>query len=145
MAAAHVLIVEDERKIAELLKDNLRQAGFTVACLASGDEAVEKIKRTAPASVLLDIMLPGADGITICREVPKFSDVPIVMVTAKVEKIDRLIGLELGADDCICKPFSPREVVARVKAVLRRTIPGREPPTPGRRRVRSAQCPDGRP
>lgn len=123
MVAEHVLIVEDERKLAELLKDYLCKAGFIVACLTRGDEAVEKINRTAPALVLLDIMLPGADGITICREVRKFSDVPIIMVTAKVEEIDRLIGLEIGADDYICKPFSPREVVARVKAVLRRTRP----------------------
>lgn len=123
MADEHVLIVEDERKIAELLKDYLCKAGFTVTCLTRGDGAVDKIKRAAPALVLLDIMLPGADGITICREVRKFSDVAIIMVTAKVEEIDRLIGLEIGADDYICKPFSPREVVARVKAVLRRTHP----------------------
>jgi len=127
MASEHILIIEDERKIADLLKDYLCQAGFTVACLTRGGEAVEKIKHIAPALVLLDIMLPGADGITVCREVRRFSDVPIIMVTAKVEEIDRLIGLELGADDYICKPFSPREVVARVKAVLRRTNPGRVP------------------
>jgi two-component system response regulator BaeR len=123
MTAEHILIVEDERKIAELLKDYLIKDGFTVTCINRGDEAVGKIKRTAPALVLLDIMLPGADGITVCREARKFSDVPIIMVTAKVEEIDRLIGLEIGADDYICKPFSPREVVARVKAVLRRTRP----------------------
>jgi two-component system response regulator BaeR len=123
MANEHILIVEDERKIAELLKDYLSKARFTVTCLTHGDEAVEKINRTAPALVLLDIMLPGADGITICQEVRKFSDVSIIMVTAKVEEIDRLIGLEIGADDYICKPFSPREVVARVKAVLRRAGP----------------------
>jgi two-component system response regulator BaeR len=123
MADEHLLIVEDERKIAELLKDYLNKAGFTVTCLTRGDEAVEKINRTTPALVLLDIMLPGADGIAVCREVRKFSDVPIIMVTAKVEEIDRLIGLEIGADDYICKPFSPREVVARVKAVLRRAGP----------------------
>ncbi len=121
MADEHILIVEDERKIAELLKDYLSKAGFNVSCLARGDEAVEKIKRIGPALVLLDIMLPGSDGIAVCREVRKFSEVPIIMVTAKVEEIDRLIGLEIGADDYICKPFSPREVVARVKAVLRRT------------------------
>jgi two-component system response regulator BaeR len=127
MADEHILIVEDERKIAELLKDYLSKAGFTVTCLTRGDEAVEKINHTVPALVLLDIMLPGADGITVCREVRKFSDVPIIMVTAKVDEIDRLIGLEIGADDYICKPFSPREVVARVKAVLRRTGPGQSP------------------
>jgi two-component system response regulator BaeR len=124
MADERILMVEDEKKIAELLKDYLCKAGFSVTRLTRGDEAVEKINRTAPALVLLDIMLPGTDGITVCREVRKFSDVPIIMVTAKVEEIDRLIGLEIGADDYICKPFSPREVVARVKAVLRRAGPG---------------------
>jgi two-component system response regulator BaeR len=81
----------------------------------------------APALLLLDLMLPGIDGITVCREIRKFSIIPIIMITAKVEEIDRLIGLEMGADDYICKPFSPREVVARVKAVLRRARPSGTP------------------
>ena len=123
MADEHILVIEDEKKISDLLKDYLYQAGFRVSCLNRGDEAVEKIKNLGPALVLLDLMLPGVDGITICREVRKFTDIPIIMVTAKVEEVDRLIGLEIGADDYICKPFSPREVVARVKAVLRRAYP----------------------
>lgn len=127
MAGERILIVEDEKKIADLLKDYLCQSGFKVSCLSRGDEALEKISSIAPALLVLDIMLPGADGITVCREVRKSSDIPIIMVTAKVEEVDRLIGLELGADDYICKPFSPREVVARVKAVLRRACPGQSP------------------
>jgi two-component system response regulator BaeR len=127
MADEHVLVVEDEEKIAEVLKDYLCKAGFKVSCLRRGDEALEKIKSLAPALMLLDLMLPGLDGITICREIRKFSTIPIIMVTAKVEEVDRLIGLEIGADDYICKPFSPREVVARVKAVLRRTYPRHAP------------------
>ncbi len=123
MNGAHLLIVEDEKKIATLLEDYLTQAGFKVFCLARGDDVVEEVKKLDPALMLLDIMLPGVDGITICREVRKFSDLPIILVTAKAEELDRLIGLEIGADDYICKPFSPREVVARVKAVLRRSLP----------------------
>lgn len=127
MADEHVLIVEDEKKIAELLRDYLLNAGFNVSCLSRGDEAVEQVRRTSPALILLDIMLPGMDGITVCREIRRFSNVPIIMATAKTEEIDRLIGLEIGADDYICKPFSPREVVARVRAVLRRARPGEAP------------------
>jgi two-component system response regulator BaeR len=123
MADESILIVEDEIKIAELLKDYLAKAGFRVSCLARGDQALERIRHTAPALILLDLMLPGLDGASLCREVRKLADIPIIMVTAKVEEIDRLLGLEIGADDYICKPFSPREVVARVKAVLRRARP----------------------
>ena len=127
MAEEHILIIEDEKKIADLLKDYLCAAGFRVSCLSRGDEALDKIKSTVPALILLDLMLPGVDGITVCREVRKLSNIPVIMVTAKVDEVDRLIGLELGADDYICKPFSPREVVARVKAVLRRARPGETP------------------
>jgi two-component system response regulator BaeR len=127
MADERILIVEHEIKIADLLKDYLCKAGFDVLCQNRGQGAVEKIKSMSPAMVLLDLMLPGADGVSVCQEVRKFSNVPIIMVTAKVEEVDRLIGLGVGADDYICKPFSPREVVARVKAVLRRANP-EEPP-----------------
>ncbi len=119
----HILIVEDEQKIAALLKEYLEQAGFRATVISRGDQAVAQVRKSSPALMLLDIMLPGMDGMAVCREVRKFSTMPIIMVTAKVEEIDRLIGLELGADDYICKPFSPREVVARVKAVLRRMAP----------------------
>jgi two-component system, OmpR family, response regulator BaeR len=120
-----ILIVEDEAKLASLLSDYLKEAGFSSILLDDGARAVEGIREQKPDLVLLDIMLPGKDGMAICRDVRTFSRVPIIMVTARVEEIDRLLGLELGADDYICKPFSPREVVARVKAVLRRTRDGR--------------------
>jgi two-component system response regulator BaeR len=115
-----ILIVEDEQKLAQLLRDYLENAGYDTVCLEQGDLVVPYVKQTPLALILLDIRLPGKDGMTICREVRQFSMVPIVMVTARVEEIDRLLGLELGADDYICKPFSPREVVARIKAILRR-------------------------
>ncbi len=117
---AHVLIVEDEPKIAALLRDYLIAADYRVSVLEDGSGAVAWVRDNAPDALLLDIMLPGMDGLAICRGVRAFSQVPILMITARVEEIDRLLGLELGADDYICKPFSPREVVARVRAVLRR-------------------------
>jgi two-component system response regulator BaeR len=123
MTNQHILIVEDEIKIAQLLSDYLEKADYTVSILEQGDKVIPYVKQTPPALILLDIMLPEMDGMTVCREIRKFSNVPIIMITAKVEEIDRLLGLELGADDYICKPFSPREVVARVKAVLRRMDP----------------------
>ncbi len=119
--ADSVLIVEDEQKIALLLRDFLRQDGFEVTMLHDGTDAVASILDLQPSIVLLDLNLPGKDGLTICREVRAESTVPIIMLTARVEEIDRLLGLELGADDYVCKPFSPREVVARVKSILRRT------------------------
>jgi len=119
-----ILIVEDEPKLASLLRDYLLQAGFSVEILADGLAVVPWVREHTPQLILLDLMLPSRDGMEICKEVRSFSTVPVVMVTARVEEIDRLLGLELGADDYICKPFSPREVVARVKAVLRRAGPG---------------------
>ncbi len=116
-----VLIVEDEAKLAGLLRDYLVQDGFETAMLHRGDE-VEPWLRAHPADVvLLDLMLPGKSGLEVCKALRATTDVAIIMITARVDEIDRLLGLELGADDYICKPFSPREVVARVKAVLRRT------------------------
>jgi two-component system response regulator BaeR len=115
-----ILIVEDEQRLAQLLIDYLKQAGYETHLLVEGPPVVSWIREHRPDLVLLDLMLPGKDGIEICKEVRTFSEVPIIMVTARVEEIDRLLGLELGADDYICKPFSPREVVARVKAVLKR-------------------------
>lgn len=121
---ASILIVEDEAKLAALLTDYLQAAGFRPATVADGREAIPRIRELSPDLVLLDLMLPGRDGLDICRELRSFSAVPIIMMTARVEEIDRLLGLELGADDYICKPYSPREVVARVRAILRRTRPG---------------------
>ena len=118
-----ILIVEDEPKIADILEDYLRmQGGFSAHKLARGDLVMEWTRLHSPDLILLDLMLPGMDGIEVCKRVRAQSTVPIIMITARVEEIDRLLGLELGADDYICKPFSPREVVARVKAVLRRSL-----------------------
>jgi len=118
----YILIVEDEPKIAALLEDYLQaKGGYATRVLARGDVVLDSVRENPPDLVLLDLMLPGLDGIEVCKQIRGESQVPIIMVTARVEEIDRLLGLELGADDYICKPFSPREVVARVKAVLRRT------------------------
>lgn len=119
-----ILIVEDEPKLASLLADYLRAAGFEPSCLDNGLEVVPRVREREPDLILLDLMLPGRGGLEICREIRTFSAVPVIMVTARVEEVDRLLGLELGADDYVCKPFSPREVVARVKAVLRRARDG---------------------
>ena len=116
-----IAIVEDEAKLAKVLEGYLLQAGYDTTLYADGNSALDGILKTTPDLVLLDLMLPGVDGISICREVRKQSSMPIIMLTARVEEIDRLLGLEIGADDYICKPYSPREVVARVKAVLRRS------------------------
>lgn len=118
-----ILVVEDEPKLATLLADYLHGAGYRTHHLADGAAVVPWVRDHRPDLVLLDLMLPGRDGLEVCRELRTFSAVPVVMVTARVEEIDRLLGLELGADDYVCKPFSPREVVARVKAVLRRLQP----------------------
>ncbi|MBK1701616.1 response regulator [Thiococcus pfennigii] len=126
-----ILIVEDEQRLARLLADYLEAAGYATAHLADGAEVVARVRTDEPALILLDLMLPGTDGLTICREVRAFSTVPIIMATARVEEIDRLLGLDLGADDYICKPYSPREVVARVKAVLRRAGTGAASPGEG--------------
>lgn len=119
---AHILIVEDEPRMAALLADYLQASGYTSQWIANGLEVVPSVKTRRPDLVLLDLMLPGQDGMSVCRELRLFSEVPVIMLTARVEEADRLMGLEIGADDYICKtPFSPREVVARVKALLRRS------------------------
>ncbi len=118
--ADRVLVVEDEPKLAELVRDYLVREGYEVAVLDRGDAVEPWVRANAVDLVLLDLMLPGKSGLDVCKGLRTFSDAAIVMVTARVEEIDRLLGLELGADDYVCKPFSPREVVARVKAVLRR-------------------------
>ncbi len=118
-----ILIVEDEPKLADLMQDYLLQSGYSTHKISNGLDVISWVKGNQPNLILLDVMLPGKDGIDICKELREFSNVPIIMVTARVEEVDRLLGLTLGADDYICKPFSPREVVARVKAVLRRLQP----------------------
>ncbi|WP_431703369.1 response regulator [Pseudomonas sp. BR20] len=116
-----ILIVEDEPKLAALMRDYLEAAGYTTLSLDNGLHVVPAVHAHEPRLVLLDLMLPGRDGMQLCQDLRGFSAVPIIMITARVEEVDRLLGLELGADDYICKPFSPREVVARVKAILRRS------------------------
>jgi two-component system response regulator BaeR len=122
--AERILIVEDEDKIADILRDYLLQHGYEVHRLARGDEVEPWMREHGAELVLLDLMLPGKSGLEVCKALRQQTQAAVVMVTARVEEIDRLLGLELGADDYICKPFSPREVVARVKAVLRRTQGG---------------------
>ncbi|MBM3128431.1 MAG: response regulator transcription factor [Chloroflexi bacterium] len=119
--ARKILIVEDEKKLVAVLKAYLEQAGFAVVTANDGQHALTVFRHEKPALVLLDLNLPILDGLDVCRALRKESAAPIIMVTARVEETDRLIGLELGADDYISKPFSPREVVARVRAVLRRS------------------------
>ncbi|EAK8912144.1 response regulator transcription factor [Listeria monocytogenes] len=120
MAEKKILVVDDEKPIADIVKFNLNKEGFDVYCAYEGDEALELVEEVQPDLILLDIMLPGRDGIEVCREVRKKYDMPIIMVTAKDSEIDKVIGLELGADDYVTKPFSNRELIARVKANLRR-------------------------
>ena len=120
-AGSRVLVVEDEERIAAILLDYLRSAGYETDWVSDGSKVEDAVASQPPDLILLDLMLPGKGGMEICRDIRKSSEVPIIMVTARAEEIDRLLGLELGADDYICKPFSPREVVARVKAVLKRT------------------------
>ncbi|MCL2892563.1 two-component system response regulator BaeR [Brenneria tiliae] len=119
-SAVPVLIVEDEPKLGQLLVDYLQAADYQTRWISNGDEVLDWVKQNPPALILLDLMLPGTDGLTLCRAIRRFSNVPIIMVTARSEEVDRLLGLEIGADDYICKPFSPREVVVRVRTLLRR-------------------------
>jgi DNA-binding response OmpR family regulator len=118
--AKKILIIDDEAKIVEICQDYLKAAGFQVVTALDGDVGMEKARKEKPDLILLDLMLPGIDGLDICRELRKESNTPIIMLTARVEETDKLIGLEIGADDYITKPFSPREMVARVRTVLRR-------------------------
>lgn len=126
-----ILIIEDETKLAQLLSDYLQPSGYETICIENGLDAINAVKTHEPAMILLDLMLPGRDGIDICREIRTFSATPIIMITARIEEIDRILGLEMGADDYICKPFSPREVVARVKTVMRRTLAPTSQTVPG--------------
>ncbi len=117
-----VLIIEDDSEIAEIVIMYLQAANFLTKWFDDGKGAVEWVRKNEPALILLDLDLPTKSGIVVCKEVRAFSDIPIIMTTAKVEEVDRLIGLEIGADDYVCKPYSVKELIARVKANLRRTI-----------------------
>jgi two-component system, OmpR family, response regulator VicR len=115
-----ILVVDDEKPIADILQFNLIKEGYNVICAYDGDEALQKIEDEVPDLMLLDIMLPNRDGMEVCREVRKKHDFPIIMLTAKGSEIDKVLGLEMGADDYVTKPFSTRELIARVKANMRR-------------------------
>jgi DNA-binding response OmpR family regulator len=118
-----ILIVEDDRNIASLVETYLGQAGFETAVAHDGRQGLELARRLGPSLVILDIMLPGLDGWDICRELRRGSEVPILILTAREEEVDRIVGFSIGADDYVVKPFSPRELVERVKAILRRARP----------------------
>ncbi|NLA10920.1 MAG: response regulator transcription factor [Firmicutes bacterium] len=131
--STRILVVDDERPIAEILKYNLEKEGFEVLLAYDGEEALELLERCEPDLILLDIMLPKQDGFAVCREIRTRKEIPIIMLTAKESEADKVRGLELGADDYVTKPFSAREVTARVKAALRRA---RSPSTGGRKQLR---------
>ena len=119
--AADVLIIDDDTRLSAMLSDYLTNAGFSVRCAATGNMGLAELSRLPPAAVILDVMLPDSDGFEMCRKIRATNDVPILMLTAKGEETDRIVGLELGADDYMPKPFSPRELLARLKAILRRS------------------------
>src|SRR5216117_4457267 len=127
MAAAsqNVLVVEDEASIASFVSLYLKNAGYTVKTAATGGEALTMAAAEQPALIILDLNLPDIDGIEVCRRIRKSADIPILMLTARDEDVDKIIGLEVGADDYLTKPFNPRELVARVKSILRRSVPER--------------------
>ncbi|ENV46897.1 response regulator [Acinetobacter brisouii] len=123
----HIILVEDEVELAGLVRDYLEAAGYEVSMFHDGQEAYNSFLQRKPSLMILDLMVPRMDGLTICRKVREQSDLPIIMVTARTEEIDRVLGLNMGADDYVCKPFSPKELVARVQAVLRRLERKAEP------------------
>jgi DNA-binding response OmpR family regulator len=120
---ATLLLVDDEKNIIELERMYLEKEGYKIQVAYDGKTALEKFRATRPAAIILDLMLPGIDGWEVCRRIRQESDVPIIMLTARDQDIDKIVGLELGADDYLTKPFNPRELVARVKAILRRVAP----------------------
>jgi len=132
-----ILVVDDERSIAEILKYSLEKEGYQVILAFNGVEASEKISREKPHLIILDIMMPHKDGLEVCREVRSREDIPIIMLTAKETEVDKVVGLEMGADDYVTKPFSTREVIARVKAILRRS--SRESISPGNLKYRELE------
>ncbi|MFC3902866.1 two-component system, OmpR family, response regulator BaeR [Acinetobacter marinus] len=134
-----IMLVEDEVELAELVKDYLEAAGFEVSMFHDGQAAFDAFNQKKPSLMILDLMVPRMDGLTICRKVREQSDLPIIMVTARTEEIDRVLGLNMGADDYICKPFSPKELVARVQAVMRRLERKTEPETIDLFRIDAAQ------
>ena len=130
LAKQHILVIEDEVKIAELIEKYLYLEGFKTSLIHDGNCALDAVNELNPDLIILDIMLPGTNGIELCSKIRQFSDVPIIMLTARVEEIDHLIGFDVGADDYVTKPFKPKELMARVKAILkRRRMPSSKPST----------------
>ncbi len=118
---AHILMVEDDLKIAQVVSDYLHQEGYTVEQAHDGLLGLQVFRHRQPDLLILDLMLPGMDGLALCQQVRRCSDVPVIMLTARVDEVERLMGLDMGADDYVCKPFSPRELMARVRSLLRRS------------------------
>lgn len=128
LAKQHILVIEDEVKIAELIEKYLYLEGFKTSLIHDGNCALDAVNELNPDLIILDIMLPGTNGIELCSKIRQYSDVPIIMLTARVEEIDHLIGFDVGADDYVTKPFKPKELMARVKAILkRRRMPTNKP------------------
>ena len=137
-----VLLIEDEEEIADLLRLVFEKEGFRLLHAGSGEKGLDLLTRRSPSAVLLDLGLPGIDGMEVCRRIRASSDIPIIMLTARDDEIDKVVGLEIGADDYVTKPFSPREVVARVKAVLRRAE--QQPEAPAAIRIADFEIDSGR-
>ena len=141
-----VLVVDDEQRLRDLVRGYLEHEGFTVLAAADGQvTALDLARQHAPDVVVLDLMLPGLDGLEVCRRLRTFSDAYVIMLTAKAEEIDRIVGLEVGADDYVTKPFSPRELIARVRAMLRRPRSGAAPHRDGIPHAAALRRPDDRP
>ena len=125
-----ILVVDDEKNIVQLVRMYLTNEGFQVETAYNGKEALDKARQIKPSLVILDLMMPQLDGLEVCKQLRREGDVPIIVLSARDDDVDRIVGLEVGADDYVCKPFNPRELVARVKAVLRRVRPTDQPPQP---------------
>lgn len=117
-----VLVIDDEENVCELISLYFEKAGYEVVSSPDGNNAVDLIRSQKPDVLILDLMLPGVDGLEVCKEIRKLTNIPLIMLSARVDEVDRVLGLEIGADDYVTKPFSPRELLARVKAVLRRSV-----------------------
>lgn len=144
MIGETILVVDDEVNIRELARMYLEQEGFQIVTAVNGQQALEQVRQDPPSLVVLDLMLPEVDGWEVCRQIRKSSNLPIIMLTARDDDVDKIVGLELGADDYLTKPFNPRELVARVRAVLRRTSPDEGQPVDKVRRLGDVTVDPGR-
>lgn len=144
MVGETILVVDDEVNIRELARIYLEQEGFQIVTAVNGQQALEQVRQDPPSLVVLDLMLPEVDGWEVCRQIRKSSNLPIIMLTARDDDVDKIVGLELGADDYLTKPFNPRELVARVRAVLRRTSPDESQPADKVRQLGDVRVDPGR-